>query len=177
VRPPKEATFKAEENIIIGNVALYGATGGEAFFRGVAGERFAVRNSGAHAVVEGVGDHGCEYMTRGLVVVLGKTGRNFAAGMSGGVAYVLDEDGSFASRCNPGMVELGPIGNQDELKQLHALIVRHGQYTESEVARRILGKWDEYTKKFVRVLPTEYRMVLERQHLNMDSDLARLAAV
>jgi glutamate synthase (NADPH/NADH) large chain len=177
VRPPKEATFKAEDNIIIGNVALYGATGGEAFFRGVAGERFAVRNSGAHAVVEGVGDHGCEYMTRGLVVVLGKTGRNFAAGMSGGVAYVLDEDGSFASRCNTGMVELGPIGDHDELKQLHALIVRHQQYTQSAVARRILDKWDEYTKKFVRVLPTEYRMVLERQHLNMDSDLARLAAV
>ena len=177
VRPPKEATFKAEDNIIIGNVALYGATGGEAFFRGVAGERFAVRNSGAHAVVEGVGDHGCEYMTRGLVVVLGKTGRNFAAGMSGGVAYVLDEDGSFAARCNPGMVELGAVNAPDELKQLHALIVRHQQYTESEVARRILDKWDEYTRKFVRVLPTEYRMVLERQHLNMDSDLARLAAV
>ena len=116
VRPPKEATFKAEDNIIIGNVALYGATGGEAFFRGVAGERFAVRNSGANAVVEGVGDHGCEYMTRGLVVVLGKTGRNFAAGMSGGVAYVLDEDGSFASRCNTGMVELGPVSGQDEIK-------------------------------------------------------------
>jgi len=116
-------------------------------------------------------------MTRGLVVVLGRTGRNFAAGMSGGVAYVLDEDGSFASRCNPGMVELGPIGSQDELKQLHALVVRHGQYTQSEVARRILDKWEECTKKFVRVLPTEYRMVLERQHLNMDSDLARLAAV
>ena len=177
VRPPNEATFKAEENIIIGNVALYGATGGEAFFRGVAGERFAVRNSGAHAVVEGVGDHGCEYMTRGLVVVLGKTGRNFAAGMSGGVAYVLDEDGSFASRCNPGMVELGPVSNQDELKQLHSQIVRHRQYTESAVARKILAKWDDYTKKFVKVLPTEYRMVLERQHLNMDSDLARLAAV
>src|SRR6202035_1635987 len=142
VRPPKEATFKAEENIIIGNVALYGATGGEAFFRGVAGGRFAVRNSGAHAVVEGVGDHGCEYMTRGLVVVLGKTGRNFAAGMSGGVAYVLDEDGSFASRCNPGMVELGPVSNQDELKQLHSLIVLHQQYTESTVARKILDKWD-----------------------------------
>ena len=177
VRPPNEATFKAEENIIIGNVALYGATGGEAFFRGVAGERFAVRNSGAHAVVEGVGDHGCEYMTRGLVVVLGKTGRNFAAGMSGGVAYMLDEDGSFASRCNPGMVELGPVSNQDELKQLHALIVRHQQYTQSEVAQRILDKWDAYAKKFVKVLPTEYRMVLERQHLNMNSDLARLAAV
>jgi len=177
VRPPKESTFKAEDNIIVGNVALYGATGGEAFFRGVAGERFAVRNSGAHAVVEGVGDHGCEYMTRGLVVVLGKTGRNFAAGMSGGVAYVLDEDGSFASRCNPGMVELGPIKNDDELKQLHALIVRHQQYTDSAVARRILDKWDDYVKKFVKVLPTEYRMVLERQHLNMNSDLARLAAV
>ncbi len=177
VRPPKESTFKAEDNIIIGNVALYGATGGEAFFRGVAGERFAVRNSGAHAVVEGVGDHGCEYMTRGLVVVLGKTGRNFAAGMSGGVAYVLDEDRSFASRCNPGMVELGPVSNPDELKQLHALIARHQQYTDSEVARRILDKWDDHIGKFTKVLPTEYRMVLERQHLNMDSDLARLAAV
>jgi glutamate synthase domain-containing protein 2/glutamate synthase domain-containing protein 3 len=177
VRPPSESTFKAEDNIIVGNVALYGATGGEAFFRGIAGERFAVRNSGAHAVVEGVGDHGCEYMTRGLVVVLGRTGRNFAAGMSGGVAYVLDEDGSFASRCNPGMVELGPVNNNDELKQLHALIVRHQQYTDSAVARRILDKWDDNVKKFVKVLPTEYRMVLERQHLNMNSDLARLAAV
>ena len=144
MRPPREATFKAEENIVIGNVALYGATGGEAFFRGVAGERFAVRNSGANAVVEGVGDHGCEYMTRGLVVVLGKTGRNFAAGMSGGVAYVFDEDGSFASNCNPGMVELGPIGNDDELHQFHALIVRHHQYTQSAVARRMLDHWDEH---------------------------------
>ena len=112
VRPPREATFKAEENILIGNVALYGATGGEAFFRGVAGERFAVRNSGATAVVEGVGDHGCEYMTRGMVVVLGKTGRNFAAGMSGGVAFVLDEDGTFAGRCNTSMVEL--VGFKDD---------------------------------------------------------------
>jgi glutamate synthase domain-containing protein 3 len=177
VRPSRHATFKAEENILIGNVALYGATGGEAFFRGVAGERFAVRNSGAHAVVEGVGDHGCEYMTRGLIVVLGKTGRNFAAGMSGGVAYVLDEDGTFANRCNIGMVELGPVGDSDELKQLHSLIVRHHQYTESEVAQRIVDNWDEYAARFVKVLPTEYRMVLERQHLNMNSDLARLAAV
>ncbi len=114
VRPPQEATFKAEENIIIGNVALYGATGGEVFVRGMAGERFAVRNSGATAVVEGVGDHGCEYMTRGTVVVLGKTGRNFAAGMSGGLAYVLDEDGSFKSRCNMGMVELHDLGDAAE---------------------------------------------------------------
>ncbi|HYL60400.1 MAG TPA: glutamate synthase-related protein, partial [Candidatus Acidoferrales bacterium] len=177
VRPPRAATFKAEENIIVGNVALYGATGGEAFIRGVAGERFAVRNSGAHAVVEGVGDHGCEYMTRGLVVVLGKTGRNFAAGMSGGVAYVLDEDGTFSARCNTGMVELGPVADADELKQLHSLIVRHLQYTQSTVAQRVLDRWTDYSLKFVKVLPTEYRMVLERQHLNMNSDLARLAAV
>ncbi|HYB91493.1 MAG TPA: glutamate synthase large subunit [Candidatus Binataceae bacterium] len=177
VRPPQEATFKAEENILIGNVALYGATGGEAFVRGVAGERFAVRNSGAHAVVEGVGDHGCEYMTRGLVVVLGRTGRNFAAGMSGGVAYVLDEDGSFNAKCNTGMVELGPVKDADDLKQLHSLIVRHRQYTASTVAERILKDWDRYAAKFVKVLPTEYRMVLERQHLNLGSDLTRLASV
>jgi glutamate synthase domain-containing protein 2/glutamate synthase domain-containing protein 1/glutamate synthase domain-containing protein 3 len=177
VRPPREAGFKAEENILIGNVALYGATGGEAFFRGMAGERFAVRNSGAHAVVEGVGDHGCEYMTRGLVVVLGRTGRNFAAGMSGGVAYVLDEEGSFASRCNMGMVELTGLDDQAEIHQLHALIVRHHQYTASTVACRILDHWDQYVGKFVKVIPTEYRMVLEKQHLNMNSDLARLAAV
>src|SRR6202023_3611073 len=123
VYPPKEATFAAEENILIGNVALYGATSGEAFFRGVAGERFAVRNSGATAVVAGVGDHGCEYMTRGLVIVLGKTGRNFAAGMSGGVAYVLDDDGSFPSRCNMGMVELHGLTDQAEASQVHALLV------------------------------------------------------
>src|SRR5437899_8194307 len=123
VRPPQEATFKAEENVLIGNVVLYGATGGEAFFRGLAGERFAVRNSGATAVVEGVGDHGCEYMTRGLVVVLGRTGRNFAAGMSGGIAYVLDEDGSFPAKCNLGMVELHALDDQNEISHIHALLV------------------------------------------------------
>jgi glutamate synthase (NADPH) large chain len=176
VRPPREASFKAEENILIGNVALYGATGGEAFFRGVAGERFAVRNSGATAVIEGVGDHGCEYMTRGLVVVLGKTGRNFAAGMSGGLAYVLDEDGSFAGNCNMGMVELHPLDLQSEIAQIHALLVRHHQYTASTVARRALDNWSDYIGKFVKVMPTEYRQVLERQ-LNMKSDLAKLAAV
>jgi glutamate synthase (NADPH/NADH) large chain len=177
VRPPQEATFKAEENILIGNVALYGATGGEAFFRGVAGERFAVRNSGAHAVVEGVGDHGCEYMTRGLVVVLGGTGRNFAAGMSGGIAYVLDESGDFASKCNPGMVELGPVADSDDLKQLHALVMRHRQYTGSAVAERLLRDWDASARKFLKVMPTEYRRVLERQHLGKENDMARLAAV
>jgi len=177
VRPPREASFKAEENIIIGNVALYGATGGEAFFSGVAGERFAVRNSGATAVVEGVGDHGCEYMTRGTVIVLGRTGRNFAAGMSGGIAYVLDDDASFNNRCNTGMVELGPLSDGEEIKRIHALIVRHHQYTGSRAAERVLDDWDGYVGKFVKVLPTEYRAVLERQHLSMNSDMARLAAV
>ena len=176
VRPPRGASFKAEDNILIGNVALYGATGGEAFFRGMAGERFAVRNSGATAVVEGVGDHGCEYMTRGLVVVLGKTGRNFGAGMSGGIAYVLDEDGSFSGKCNMGMVELHALDDQAEVSHIHALLVRHSQYTGSTVARRILDNWDGYRAKFVKVMPTEYRQVLERQ-LNMKSDLAKLAAV
>jgi glutamate synthase domain-containing protein 2/glutamate synthase domain-containing protein 1/glutamate synthase domain-containing protein 3 len=176
VRPPRDATFKAEDNILIGNVALYGATGGEAFFRGVAGERFAVRNSGAIAVVEGVGDHGCEYMTRGLVVVLGKTGRNFAAGMSGGLAYVLDEDGGFAGKCNMGMVELHSLDQNSEINQIHALLVRHSQYTGSSVARRVLDDWDNFVRKFVKVMPTEYRQVLERQ-LNLKSDLAKLAAV
>ncbi|MGH7948672.1 MAG: glutamate synthase subunit alpha, partial [Candidatus Binataceae bacterium] len=177
VRPPRNATFNAEQNILIGNVALYGATGGEAFFRGIAGERFAVRNSGATAVVEGVGDHGCEYMTRGTVVVLGKTGRNFAAGMSGGVAYVLDEDGTFLDCCNMGMVELGPVTAPDEIANLHTLITRHCQYTESAVGRRILDNWDAHLPLFQKVLPTEYRLVLERQHLSASNDLAKLAAV
>jgi glutamate synthase domain-containing protein 2/glutamate synthase domain-containing protein 3 len=176
IRPSRVASFKAEENILIGNVALYGATAGEAFFRGLAGERFAVRNSGATTVVEGVGDHGCEYMTRGAVVVLGRTGRNFAAGMSGGVAYVLDEDGSFAGKCNMGMVELHTIDNPAEIKELHTLISRHHQYTESAVARRILANWDDHVAKFVKVMPTEYRRVLEGQ-LNLQSDMAKLAAV
>ena len=176
IKPPREASFKAEENIIIGNVALYGATAGEVFVRGMAGERFAVRNSGATAVVEGVGDHGCEYMTRGLVVVLGRTGRNFAAGMSGGVAYVLDEDGGFKGKCNMGMVELHPLDEPAEINHVHALIVRHHQYTQSEVAKRILDDWDAFVGRFVKVMPTEYRQVLERQ-LNLKSDLARLAAV
>ncbi len=175
VRPPRAATFKAEDNILIGNVALYGATGGEAYFRGVAGERFAVRNSGAIAVVEGVGDHGCEYMTRGVVVVLGRTGRNFAAGMSGGVAYVLDTAGDFESRCNMGMVELEPLDDPSERSQVRMLITRHYQYTESELARRILDNWNDYQTRFVKVVPTEYRKVLERQHL--DSEMARVASV
>ncbi len=175
VRPPRQATFKAEENILIGNVALYGATAGEAYFRGVAGERFAVRNSGAKTVVEGVGDHGCEYMTRGTVVVLGRTGRNFAAGMSGGVAYVLDREGDFASRCNMEMVELGTFDDGRERNLVRSLIARHFQYTQSKLARQILDSWQTYAPRFVKVVPVEYRKVLERQRL--DSDMARVAAI
>jgi glutamate synthase (ferredoxin) len=172
--PPRSATFVPEENIIVGNVSLYGATGGEVFCRGQAGERFAVRNSGVTAVVEGVGDHGCEYMTKGLVLVLGKTGRNFAAGMSGGVAYVLDVDGDFAGHCNPGMVELDPMEESD-LATVRDLLHRHYEYTESAVAWRILSGWKEHARKFVKVMPVEYRKVLAAAHL--DTDAARLASV
>jgi glutamate synthase domain-containing protein 3 len=174
VVPPAGADFVPEDNIIVGNVSLYGATGGEVFLRGMAGERFAVRNSGATAVVEGVGDHGCEYMTRGAVVVLGKAGRNFAAGMSGGVAYVLDEDGDFATRCNPGMVELEGLDEADA-ERLRDLIHQHYTHTQSARAWRILSGWKEIADQFVKVMPSEYRKVLAKQHL--DSDEAKLASV
>ncbi|HUZ28026.1 MAG TPA: glutamate synthase large subunit [Solirubrobacteraceae bacterium] len=156
--------FKAEENVIVGNTVLYGATAGRAFFRGLAGERFAVRNSGAWAVVEGVGDHGCEYMTGGRVVVLGRTGRNFAAGMSGGVAYVLDEDGTFASRCNMGMVGFEALSVADA-EELRTMIEEHGQRTASPVAARLLGQWDELLggKAFVKVMPADYKRVLRER--------------
>ncbi|MBI1923959.1 glutamate synthase large subunit, partial [Candidatus Poribacteria bacterium] len=164
VYPPKNATFKPEENIIIGNVALYGAISGQAFFRGMAAERFAVRNSGVHAVIEGVGDHGCEYMTGGRVVVLGSTGRNFAAGMSGGIAYVWDIDGKFAGRCNLEMVELEKIETDEEKAQVRHLIELHYRYTGSAVAKRILDDFDYYVPDgFVKVMPTDYKRVLEKQ--------------
>lgn len=159
--PQEEATFVPEENIIIGNVAFYGATGGEAYIRGMAGERFCVRNSGVHAVVEGVGDHGCEYMTGGRVVVLGRTGRNFAAGMSGGIAYVLDEAGDFAIRCNTDMVEMFPLTDPAELAEVERMVRRHGEYTDSTVADRVLKDWPAMAAKFVKVLPTDYRRMLE----------------
>ena len=174
VVPPREATFLPEENIIVGNVSLYGATGGEVFLRGMAGERYGVRNSGAVAVVEGVGDHGCEYMTKGCVVVLGRTGRNFAAGMSGGVAYVLDESGDFATRCNRSMVALDRLEEAD-LPRVKELIHQHYTYTQSALAWRILSGWKEYAARFVRVMPVEYRQVLAKQHL--DSDAAKLASL
>jgi glutamate synthase (ferredoxin) len=160
VFPPLSATFKAEDNIIVGNVVLYGATSGEAFIRGVAGERFAVRNSGAIAVVEGVGDHGCEYMTGGRVVVLGRSGRNFAAGMSGGIAYVLDEAGDFAQRCNLQMVDLESIDDPLEEQFVKELIARHAHLTESVRAQQILEGWTEYCQKLIKVMPLDYRRVL-----------------
>ncbi len=160
IYPDKAATFPAHENILLGNVALYGATAGEAFFRGVAGERFGVRNSGVTTVVEGVGDHGCEYMTGGKVVVLGSTGRNFAAGMSGGVAFVLDEKGDFATRCNKQMVGLEKVDEKDAA-DLRALIQRHADLTGSERASEILSDWDATLPKFVKVMPKDYKRVLQ----------------
>ncbi|MEO4041530.1 glutamate synthase large subunit [Hoeflea sp. CAU 1731] len=189
IRPPEDAQIVPEESIIVGNTVLYGAIEGECYFRGVAGERFAVRNSGAIAVVEGVGDHGCEYMTGGVVVVIGQTGRNFAAGMSGGVAYVLDEDGDFEQRCNMAMVELEPLPEEDDIleelhhhggdlahkgrvdvtgdmtghdqERLYQLIANHLHYTGSERAKEILDNWADYRSKFRKVMPVEYRRALE----------------
>jgi glutamate synthase domain-containing protein 3 len=159
VRPPRDATFTAEQNVIVGNVVLYGATSGKAFFRGLAGERFAVRNSGALAVVEGVGDHGCEYMTGGRVVVLGRTGLNFAAGMSGGIAYVLDVDGGFRSRCNTELVGFDEI-TCDEALELRGWTREHGERTGSPVAERVLADWDEQLARFVKVMPHDYKRAL-----------------
>jgi glutamate synthase (NADPH/NADH) large chain len=163
VFPPAAATFKAEENIIVGNVVLYGATSGQAFIRGVAGERFAVRNSGALAVVEGLGDHGCEYMTGGRVVVLGRTGRNFAAGMSGGIAYVLDEEGDFAQRCNLQMVDLENCEDAQEEQFVKNLISNHLELTRSARAQQVLDDWAEYRQKIVKVMPLDYRRVLAQK--------------
>ena len=160
IYPPKTATFKPEQNILVGNVVLYGATSGQAFFRGRAAERFAVRNSGAHAVIEGVGDHGCEYMTGGRVVVLGPTGRNFAAGMSGGIAYVWDPTGDFITRCNLGIVELEKVDSPQDIGELLHLIELHQEHTGSTVAEKILGQWPEIKEQFVKVMPVDYKRVL-----------------
>ena len=159
VYPAREATFEPSKNILIGNVAFFGATSGKAFIRGVAGERFCVRNSGATAVVEGVGDHGCEYMTGGKAVVLGQTGRNFAAGMSGGVAYVLDDNLDFASKCNMEMVELESVENSEDIADLKALITEHYQSTQSDIAKALLGDWDEALQRFVKVMPVDYKQM------------------
>ncbi len=160
IHPPKGSTYAADQSIIVGNTVLYGATGGRAFFSGMAGERFGVRNSGATAVVEGVGDHGCEYMTGGLVVILGKTGRNFAAGMSGGLAYVFDENADFASRCNTEMVTLERLMDGDEIAAVRALLEEHVERTGSKKAARLLATWTNSLAQFVKVFPNEYRRVL-----------------
>lgn len=180
IYPPKEATFVPEENIIVGNVAFYGATEGEAFIRGAAGERFCVRNSGVTAVVEAVGDHGCEYMTGGKVVILGKTGRNFAAGMSGGIAYVLDLDENFCESCNAEMVDLVKITDAVELAELKELIIKHHDYTNSSLAQKILDDFDHYAKQFTKVLPRDYKRMLDAMErvkaLGLTGDEALMAA-
>ncbi|MCZ6554758.1 MAG: glutamate synthase-related protein, partial [Candidatus Dadabacteria bacterium] len=179
VYPPKGSTFIPEENVIIGNVAFYGATGGESYIRGLAGERFCVRNSGVHTVVEGVGDHACEYMTGGRVVVLGSTGRNFAAGMSGGVAYVLDNEGDFSIRCNKDMVDLEPL-NAEDGEEVKEMIKRHVEYTRSDVGRKVLANWGSIVHKFVKVMPKDYKRMLEAlervQGEGLSGDEALMAA-
>ncbi len=160
VYPPKQSSFVAEDNILVGNVVLYGATGGECYFRGVAGERFCVRNSGAYAVVEGVGDHGCEYMTGGRTVILGEVGRNFGAGMSGGIAYIYDKSQTFAKLCNHSMIDLDKLDDQESIMELRGMIERHLHYTDSSAAQDILDNWDQSLTQFVKVMPKEYKRYL-----------------
>ena len=162
---PKGVKFKSDENIIIGNVALYGATSGEVYINGRVGERFCVRNSGAIAVVEGVGDHCCEYMTGGRVVVLGNTGRNFAAGMSGGVAYVWNKNGDFDYYCNMEMVELSLIEDSTSRKELHELIRKHYHHTGSHLAGLMLDNWNKYVDEFIQIVPIEYKKVLQEEQM------------
>jgi glutamate synthase (NADPH) large chain len=180
VYPPKESQFAPEENIVVGNVCLYGATGGEAFFGGVAGERFAVRNSGARTVVEGVGDHGCEYMTGGVVVVLGQTGRNFAAGMSGGIAYVFERERTFRRRCNLEMVDPEPMSDESDAWLVYGLIEEHVRWTGSPLGNRILDNWELMVPHFVKVMPTDYNRVLQARRAARrpkGDDTPRLAVV
>jgi glutamate synthase (NADPH) large chain len=180
VAPSPKATFNANENVIIGNTAFYGATNGEAFISGIAGERFAVRNSGVKVVVEGVGDHGCEYMTGGRVAILGGTGRNFAAGMSGGVAYVLDEAGDFYKHCNIEMVLLERVEETRDVEELHDMIKRHVAYTGSAIGDRLLSDWESSLTKFVKVIPKDYKRMLEQiekmEQSGLEGDAALLAA-
>jgi glutamate synthase (ferredoxin) len=182
IYPTRGARFKPEENILIGNVALYGATRGEAYFNGIAGERFCVRNSGAHAIVEGVGDHGCEYMTGGQVIVLGETGRNFAAGMSGGVAYVYDIDGQFEKRLNPEMVNLYRLieSSDKDISTVKSAIEKHVAHTESPRGKFLLENWDAELPKFFKVLPRDYERMLEAfkkvEEQGLTGDEAAMAA-
>jgi glutamate synthase (NADPH/NADH) large chain len=175
VYPPRNVRFVPEENIIIGNTVLYGATAGELFARGVAGERFAVRNSGARAVVEGVGDHGCEYMTGGVVVVLGSTGRNFAAGMSGGMAFVYDDDQTFRARCNRAMVELQPLSDDSDVWLVQKLLDDHQRYTGSTLAKRILDNWEAVVESFIKIMPIEYKRVLQERRAKAEREAVEMA--
>ncbi len=175
VYPPKNSTFKAEENILLGNVGLYGATAGEAYFRGIAAERFCVRNSGASAVVEGIGDHGCEYMTGGRVVILGETGRNFAAGMSGGIAYIWDKNKTFHANCNAGMVDLDPVETDTDIAELKNLLENHKKYTGSAVASLILSDWESELQSFIKVMPIDYKRVLNEMAKKSKSDSEAVA--
>jgi glutamate synthase (ferredoxin) len=180
VYPPKGSTFKAEENIIIGNVSLYGATSGKAFINGVAGERFCVRNSGAVAVVEGVGDHGCEYMTGGRVVVIGKTGKNFAAGMSGGVAYVLDEDRDLYTKLNKEMVLFSEVTEKYDIIELKELIEEHTKATNSSKGKEILDNFEEYLPKFKKIIPHDYKKMMSAiasfEEKGLSNEQARIEA-
>ena len=160
VKPPKESKFKQDENIIIGNVALYGATSGSAYINGVAGERFCVRNSGATAVVEGVGEHGCEYMTGGRVVIIGKVGKNFAAGMSGGVAYVLDENNDLYMKTNKELVSTEELSNKYDVQELKKMLEEHVKYTNSVRGKEILENFEEYLPKFKKIIPYDYKKIL-----------------
>jgi glutamate synthase domain-containing protein 3 len=170
VVPPARASFRPEQNTIVGNTLLYGATGGSVYVSGTAGERFAVRNSGATAVVEGVGDHGCEYMTGGLVIVLGATGRNFAAGMSGGIAFVLDQSQLFDTLCNLDMVDLEPVADPADVRLLHGEIENHARLTGSRYAAELLETWEEILPRFVKVMPIDYRKALEAQRREESHD-------
>lgn len=180
VYPPKGVKYKHDENIIIGNVALYGATSGKAFINGVAGERFAVRNSGATAVVEGVGDHGCEYMTGGCVAVLGKTGKNFAAGMSGGIAYVLDMENDLYMKVNKQLVNLERVTSKYDVSCLKNMICEHVSYTNSEIGKEILDNFTDYLPKFKKIIPADYeRMmtaILQMEEQGMSSEQAKIEA-
>jgi glutamate synthase (ferredoxin) len=159
--PPKDSRFDPAENIIVGNVSFYGATSGEAYIRGKAGERFCVRNSGLHAVVESVGDHACEYMTGGRVVILGETGRNFAAGMSGGIAYVLDLKQNFLENCNTNQVSLMSLMEEDEIEAVNTMIYRYAEYTDSARAWKVLAKWKDMVQHFIKVMPKDYKKMLD----------------
>jgi glutamate synthase (ferredoxin) len=174
IYPFKDSTYDPEKNIIIGNTTFYGAISGEAYISGVAGERFCVRNSGLNAVIEGVGDHGCEYMTGGRVVIIGETGVNFAAGMSGGIAYILDELGNFSRKCNMRMVELTEMEYEDEVL-VKRLITNHYKYTGSKKAGIILADFENYKKKFVKVFPLEYKQLLETKKVTLSLELSEVS--